>query len=306
VGRYLVGRVGQAVFSIFVIVTLVFTLVRLTGDPSSIYVDDFAPIEVQERVRERLGLDRPLLEQYGTYIAGLVTLDLGESFTGRPVLEILMERLPATVSLALAAMAITLVVAVPLGILAALHRESPTDTVARGVALLGQSVPSFWLAIMLVLVFAVLLPVFPVAFRSGPSSYVLPAIAMAGVAVAGVVRLIRSSMLDVLDSDYVRMARAKGLPTRSITFKYAFRSALIPVLTYTSLLLANFLNGSVVVESVFAWPGVGTMVLDAVSIRDFPVVQGAAIMIAVIFITINLVVDVVYAVLDPRIRYQSS
>jgi len=170
--------------------------------------------------------------------------------------------------------------------------------------MLGQSVPSFWLAIMLVMAFAVVWPLFPVAFRSGPSSYVLPAIAMAGVAIAGVVRLIRSSMLEVLNSDHVRMARAKGLPTRVIILKYAFRSALIPVLTYTSLLLANFLNGSVVVESVFAWPGVGTMVLDAVSIRDFPVVQGAVIMIAFIFITINLIVDVVYAVLDPRIRYR--
>ena len=303
-GRYLFGRAGQALFSIFVIVTFVFALVRLTGDPVSIYVDDLAPLEVQERVRERLGLDRPVLEQYGSYIVGLASLDLGESFTGRPVLEILLERLPATLSLAVAALGLTLVIGVPLGILAAVYRDSPTDTAARAVAMLGQSMPSFWLAIMLVLAFAVVLPLFPVAFRSGPSSYVLPAISMAGVAVAGVVRLIRSSMLDVLDSDYVRMARAKGLPNRSIIFKYAFRSALIPVVTYTSLLLANFLNGSVVVESVFAWPGVGTMVLDAVSIRDFPVVQGAVIMIAFIFITINLIVDVAYAVLDPRIRYR--
>ena len=303
-GRYLLGRVGQAAFGLFIIVTLVFGLVRLTGDPASMYVDDFAPIEVQERVRARLGLDRPVYEQYGAYLAGLVTLDLGESFRGRPVLNILLERLPATVSLAVAALGLTLVVAVPLGILSAVYRDSPTDTAARAIAMLGQSVPSFWLAIMLVLVFAVVWPLFPVAFRSGPSSYVLPAIAMAGVAIAGVVRLIRSSMLDVLNSDYVRMARAKGLPTRMIIFKYAFRSALIPVITYTSLLLANFLNGSVVVESVFAWPGVGTMVLDAVSVRDFPVVQGAVIMIAFIFITINLIVDVVYAVLDPRIRYR--
>jgi len=255
-------------------------------------------------VRERLGLDRPLYEQYGTYIAGLATLDLGESFTGRPVLEILLERLPATVSLALVALGITLLVAVPLGIVAAVYRGSVADTFARAIALLGQSVPSFVLAIMLVLAFAVLLPLFPVAFRSGPSSYILPAVAMAGVAVAGVVRLIRSSMLDVLDSDYVRMARAKGLPSRSIVIKYAFRSALIPVLTYTSLLLGIFMNGSVVVESIFGWPGVGKMVLDSVSIRDFPVVQGAVIMIAIIFITINLIVDVLYAVLDPRIRYR--
>lgn len=303
-GRYLLGRVGQAVLSIFVIVTLVFILVRLTGDPSSIYVDERALVEVQERVRERLGLDRPLYEQYGTYIAGLATLDLGESFTGRPVLEILLERLPATVSLAFVALGITLLVAVPLGIVAAVYRGSVADTFARAIALLGQSVPSFVLAIMLVLVFAVLLPLFPVAFRSGPSSYILPAVAMAGVAVAGVVRLIRSSMLDVLDSDYVRMARAKGLSSRSIVMKYAFRSALIPVLTYTSLLLGVFMNGSVVVESIFGWPGVGKMVLDSVSIRDFPVVQGAVIMIAIIFITINLIVDVLYAVLDPRIRYR--
>ena len=303
-GRYLLGRVGQAVLSIFVIVTLVFILVRLTGDPSSIYVDERALVEVQERVRERLGLDRPLYEQYGTYIAGLATLDLGESFTGRPVLEILLERLPATVSLAFVALGITLLVAVPLGIVAAVYRGSVADTFARAIALLGQSVPSFVLAIMLVLVFAVLLPLFPVAFRSGPSSYILPAVAMAGVAVAGVVRLIRSSMLDVLDSDYVRMARAKGLSSRSIVMKYAFRSALIPVLTYTSLLLGVFMNGSVVVESIFGWPGVGKMVLDSVSIRDFPVVQDAVIMIAIIFITINLIVDVLYAVLDPRIRYR--
>jgi peptide/nickel transport system permease protein len=267
-------------------------------------VDERALVEVQERVRERLGLDRPLYEQYGTYIAGLATLDLGESFTGRPVLEILLERLPATVSLAFVALGITLLVAVPLGIVAAVYRGSVADTFARAIALLGQSVPSFVLAIMLVLVFAVLLPLFPVAFRSGPSSYILPAVAMAGVAVAGVVRLIRSSMLDVLDSDYVRMARAKGLSSRSIVMKYAFRSALIPVLTYTSLLLGVFMNGSVVVESIFGWPGVGKMVLDSVSIRDFPVVQGAVIMIAIIFITINLIVDVLYAVLDPRIRYR--
>ena len=303
-GRYLLGRVGQAFFSIFVIVTLVFALVRLTGDPSSIYVDERALVEVQERVRERLGLDRPLYEQYGTYIAGLITLDLGESFTGRPVLEIILERLPATVSLALVAMGITLLVGVPLGIMAAVYRNSVGDTFARGVALLGQSIPSFVLAIMLVLAFAVWLPLFPVAFRSGPSSYILPAVTMAGVAVAGVVRLIRSSMLDVLDSDYVRMARAKGLSTRSITIKYAFRSALIPILTYTGLLLGIFMNGSVVVESIFGWPGVGKMVLDSVSIRDFPVVQGAVIMIAIIFITINLIVDVLYALLDPRIRYR--
>ena len=302
--RYIFGRLLQAIVGIFFITTLVFLLVRLTGDPSAILVSDFAPIDVQERIRERLGLDRSLLEQYGAYMGGLVRGDLGDSFSGRPVVDILAQYLPATASLAAVAMAVTLLVAVPLGILSAVYRGTWIDTVARAVALFGQSVPSFWLAIVLVLIFAVVLGLLPVAYRSGPESYVLPAVALAWAAVAGIVRLIRSSMLDVLDSDYVRMARAKGMPPRVVVVKHALRSALIPVLTFTGLVLASFMNGSVVVESVFAWPGIGTMTLDAVSGRDFPVVQGAVIMIAVFFIVINLLVDILYAFVDPRIRYR--
>ena len=302
--RYVLSRFAQALIGIFFIVTLVFVLVRLTGDPASILVSDFAPIDVQERVRERLGLDRPYYEQYLTYLGGLIRLDLGESFSGRPVSDIILQYLPATATLALAALSVAVVVAVPLGILSAVYRGTWIDTVARAVALLGQSIPSFWLAIMLVLIFGVLLLWLPVAYREGPASYVLPAVAMGWAAVAGIVRLIRSSMLDVLDSDYIRMARAKGLPPRVVILHHALRSAMIPVLTFTGLLLGSFLNGSVVVESVFAWPGVGTMTLSAVSGRDFPVVQGAVIMFAVFFITINLLVDILYAFLDPRIRYR--
>ncbi len=302
--RYIFGRLLQAIVGIFFITTLVFLLVRLTGDPSAILVSDFAPIEVQDRIRERLGLDRPLPEQYVAYMGGLLRGDLGDSFNGRPVVDILVQYLPATASLAAVAMVVTLLVAVPLGILSAVYRGTWIDTVARAVALFGQSVPSFWLAIVLVLVFAVVLGLLPVAYRSGPESYVLPAVAMGWAAVAGIVRLIRSSMLDVLDSDYVRMARAKGMPPRVVVVKHALRSALIPVLTFTGLVLASFMNGSVVVESVFAWPGIGTMTLDAVSGRDFPVVQGAVIMIAVFFIVINLLVDILYAFVDPRIRYR--
>ncbi len=294
----------QAVLGILFITTMVFALVRLTGDPSSILVSDFAPIEVQERIRERLGLDRPLYEQYAAYMGGLLRGDLGESFSGRPVIDILAQYLPATVSLAAVALGLVLLVAVPLGILSAVYRGSWVDTVARGIALFGQSVPSFWLAIVLVLIFAVMLDLLPVAYRTGPESYILPAIAMGWAAVAGIVRLIRSSMLDVLDSDYVRMARAKGMPPRNVVVKHALRSALIPVLTFAGLVVASFMNGSVVVESVFAWPGVGTMTLDAVSGRDFPVVQGAVIMIAAFFILINLAVDILYAFVDPRIRYR--
>jgi peptide/nickel transport system permease protein len=304
VTRYIFGRLLQAIVGILFITTLVFLSVRLTGDPSAILVSDFAPIEVQDRIRERLGLDRSLIEQYGAYMGGLVRGDLGSSFSGRPVIDILAQYLPATASLAGVAMAVTLLIAVPLGILSAVYRGTWIDTVARSVALFGQSVPSFWLAIVLVLIFAVVLGLLPVAYRSGPESYVLPAVAMGWAAVAGIVRLIRSSMLDVLDSDYVRMARAKGMPPRTVVVKHALRSAMIPVLTFAGLVLASFMNGSVVVESVFAWPGIGTMTLDAVSGRDFPVVQGAVIMIAVFFIVINLLVDILYAFVDPRIRYR--
>ena len=304
VTRYIFGRLLQAIVGIFFITTLVFLLVRLTGDPSAILVSDFAPIDIQDRIRERLGLDRSLIEQYGAYMSGLMRGDLGDSFSGRPVVEILAQYLPATASLAAVAIVLTLLVAVPLGILSAVYRGTWIDTVARAVALFGQSVPSFWLAIVLVLLFAVVLGLLPVAYRSGPESYILPAVAMGWAAVAGIVRLIRSSMLDVLDSDYVRMARAKGMPPRIVVVKHALRSALIPVLTFSGLVLASFMNGSVVVESVFAWPGIGTMTLDAVSGRDFPVVQGAVIMIAVFFIVINLLVDILYAFVDPRIRYR--
>ena len=302
--RYIAGRVFQALLGLLFIATLVFFLVRLTGDPGRILTSEFAPREVQDQIRERLGLDEPLYVQYASYISGLATGDLGSSFNGEPVVDILMDRLPATASLALAALVVAILLGVPLGVLSAVHEGSAVDIFSRSVALFGQSVPSFWLAIMLVLVFAVILDIFPVAYSEGPESYVLPAIAVGWAAVAGIARLVRSSMLDVLGSDYVRMARAKGLPAHVVVLKHGLRSAIIPVLTFSGLVLASFLNGSVVVETVFAWPGIGQLTLDAVTSRDFPVVQGAVLLIALFFITINLIVDLLYAVLDPRIRYQ--
>ena len=304
--RYIAGRVGQALVSVLAITTLVFVLVRLTGDPISMLVPDYFPMEFREQIRERLGLDGPLYQQYAKYIGGLLVLDLGTSFTGRPVMEILLQHLPGTASLALAAFIVAVLLAVPLGFLSAVYRGSIIDTGARTIAILGQSIPSFWLAIMLILVFGVALGWLPVAHRGGLSSYILPAFAMGWAAVAGIVRLTRSSMLEVMDSDYVRMAHAKGLPKRVVYIKHALRSAIIPVITFTGLVVASFLNGAVVVENVFSWPGVGKMVLDGVRTRDFPVVQGAVIMVSVFFITINLVVDMIYVLIDPRIRYKAK
>jgi peptide/nickel transport system permease protein len=294
----------QAFIGLIFITTLVFFLVRLTGDPSRILMSEYAPLELREVLAERLGLDRPLHEQYVSYMAGLLTLDLGQSFSGQPVIDVLLARLPATASLALASLVVAIILGLPLGILSAVYRGSGIDIFSRTVALFGQSVPQFWLAIMLVLVFAVILQIFPVAYSQGIESYVLPSIAIGWAAVAGIARLVRSSMLDVLDGDYVRMARAKGLPPRVVVVKHAFRSAIIPVLTFGGLVLGSFLNGSVVVETVFAWPGLGKLTLDAVNSRDFPVVQGAVILIAVFFITINLLVDLLYAFADPRVRYR--
>jgi peptide/nickel transport system permease protein len=302
--RFIAGRALQAAISILFIATVVFLLVRLTGDPARLLVPDFAPPELVTTMRERLGLDRPLFEQYLSYIGQLATLDLGQSFSGRPVIEVLAEKMPATASLALVALVISALVGVPLGILAAVKRGRGVDAAAQGVALIGQSVPSFWLSIMLILVFAVVLRWFPAAGQQGPLSYVLPGIAMAFIAVAGFVRLTRSSMLEVMDKDYVRMAKAKGLPTHTVVLKHGLRNAILPVLTFAGLVVGTFLNGSVVVETIFGWPGIGNLSMTAVTGRDFPVVQGAVIMFAVFYIVINFVVDVLYVALDPRIRYR--
>jgi peptide/nickel transport system permease protein len=234
----------------------------------------------------------------------LATGDLGTSFRGPPVSQVIIDHLPATATLAFAGLAIALLVAIPLGILSAMRRGSRIDALARGVALFGQSVPGFWLAIMLILVFGVALQWFPVAGRTGLPSYVLPAITIGIAPVAGIVRLLRSSMLEVQGSDYVRMARAKGVPERAVVLRHELRNAIIPVLTFAGLLAGAFMNGSVVVENVFAWPGIGKMTLDAVESRDFPVVQGAVIMAAIFLIIANLVVDILYVLVDPRMRYR--
>jgi peptide/nickel transport system permease protein len=302
--RYILGRVAQAIFSIFFITTLVFLLVRLTGDPSQILAPEFATSTVEDKIKVELGLDKPLYEQYAKYMGGLLTFNLGTSFRGPPVSPVLLDHLPATATLALAAIVVAIVVAVPLGVLSALRRGSKIDALARGIALFGQSVPGFWLAIMGILVFAVLLRWVPVAGRTGPSSYILPALVLGLAPVAGIVRLLRSSMLEVQESDFVRMARAKGLPEGVVVRRHELRNAIIPVLTFAGLLVGGLMNGSVVVENVFAWPGIGKMTLDAVESRDFPVVQGTVIMSAIFLILANLVVDILYVLVDPRIRFK--
>lgn len=306
---YLLSRFSQSIVNIFFITVLVFLLARATGDPAQSFVPDDLPQEAVIAMRERLGLDKPLLHQYWVFLKDLARGDLGTSLQGhRPVTQMILERIPATFSLAAVAMALAMAMGIPLGVLSAVYRDTAIDRVAKVVAFLGQSTPPFWLAIMLILFFGVFLyeqglPSLPISGRGGPASYVMPAFAMGWAVVAGVVRLTRSSMLDVLDSDYMTMARAKGLNERTVIWKHALRNALIPVLTYSGLILASFMNGSVVIEQVFAWPGLGRLALVSVTGRDYPVVQGVVITVGIFLILINLAVDILYALVDPRIRY---
>ena len=301
---YLAGRFFQAFLALWFIATLVFVLSRAAGDPAELFTANLAAPEAEQMMRQRLGLDQPLYKQYVIYIGQLLKGDLGTSARSNvTVAKILRERMPATFSLALSAIIIAIVFSIPLGVLSAIYRDSWIDWIAKVVAFLGQSMPSFWLGLMLILLFAVILGWVSPAGKSGIGSYILPGFTLGWGAMAGVVRLMRSSMLDVLDSDYVTMARAKGLPEIMVMSKHALRNALIPVLTYASLIFGAFMNGSVVIESVFAWPGIGRVALSSVLGRDFPVVQGVVIVFGSFFIIINLIVDILYAVVDPRIKY---
>jgi peptide/nickel transport system permease protein len=297
-------RFLQSLASILGVGTAVFFLARMTGDPVALLLPDSATIEMRERLTQILGLDRPLWEQYLGFIKDIFTFDFGTSLrTGRPVSNMLAEALPATASLALAALLVVVVFAVPLGILAAMYRGKPIDTFGRFVALLGQSIPNFWMGIVLILIFGVFLRWLPVAGSHGWTGYILPALTIGLVPVAGIVRLSRSSMLDVMKSDYLLMAEAKGLPRNTIIVRHAMRNAMIPVLTFAGLTLCSLLNGSVVVENVFAWPGLGNLILNSVSYRDFPVITGVVMTIAIIYAIVNFGIDVLYGLIDPRIRY---
>lgn len=308
-GGYILNRIFQSIINLFFITVLVFLLARSIGDPADVFIPDELPIEAVIAFREKLGLDRPLYQQYWLFMKDLARGDLGTSVRGhRPVREMLVERLPATFSLAGVAMLIAMTMGIPLGVLSAVYRDTPIDRIAKVVAFLGQSTPAFWLGIMLMLFFGVFffqqgLPSLPISGRGGPATYILPAFTMGWFVVAGLVRLTRSSMLDVLDSDYVTMARAKGLNEKVVIWKHALRNAMIPVLTYSGLIMGGFMNGSVVVEQVFAWPGIGRMALSSVSGRDFPVIQGVVLMIGFFYIVVNLLVDILYVFVDPRIKY---
>jgi peptide/nickel transport system permease protein len=305
-GRYIIRRLLQAVLVVFGVVTAVFFLLQLTGDPVRLMIGESASEEDVVNIRHQLGLDRPLPERYVTFVVNAGHGDFGKSVrqNGRAAMEIVLERYPATLRLALLALSLSVLVAVLFGVVSAVMRYSYLDNVVMVLALFGQSMPNFWLGIMLILVFAVQFGWLPSqGYGDGNLRYLLlPTLTLAAPGLARLTRLVRSGMLDVLGQDYVRTARAKGLRETGVIFRHALKNAAIPLVTIIGLDLGALLGGAVVTEQIFAWPGVGLEVVLAINGRDFPVVQAAVFVVAVSFVLINLVVDVLYTWLDPRVR----
>ena len=303
---FLVRRALQSVFVLIGITLFVSFTIRLSGDPAvAMFQGASAPTAEQlESIRARLGTDRPFGEQYLRFLAGLVRGDLGTSFrTGGPVSAAVAQRFPATVGLAMTALLVSLLMAIPLGVLAARRRGKPADFIVRVVSLVGLSFPNFWLGIMLILIFGVHLRWLPPSGYEGPASLVLPSLTLGLILASTTTRLVRSALLDVLGEQYVITARAKGIREQRVVYRHALRTALIPVVTFIGLQIGGLIGGVVIVEQVFAWPGLGSLALNAISFRDYPMLQGTITVLAVFIAAINLVVDMSYALLDPRIRY---
>jgi peptide/nickel transport system permease protein len=304
---YLLRRVGQSLIVVLGITAIVFLMVRLSGDPVRLMVPADATQADMDLLREQLGFNDPLYVQYGRFVGGLVHGDFGSSLRFRaPALPLLLERLPATAELAVAALLLSLAIAIPAGILAALYKDTPLDFLAMLAALVGQSIPGFWLGLMLILLFAVELGWLPTSGREGLDSLILPAITLALFYTGRLARLVRSSMLDVLYEDYVRTARAKGLPEWLIIGRHALKNASLPVVTIIGLEFGALLSGAVITETVFSWPGVGLLAVNAVLARDFPLVQAIVVFMAIVFVLVNLLIDMLYLKLDPRIRYAAG
>ena len=303
--KFFVRRVGYALLSLMLLSATIFVFVRLTGDPSVLLVEPGASKADIDAVRADLGLDRPLLVQYGMFVHGLVRGDFGKSFYYRtPVLDLYLERLPNSIVLALAAMAFSLIIGIPSGILAAVRVNGWWDGAGKVFALLGLSLPSFWVGLLLILFFSVYLGWLPSSGSGTPLHVLMPAFALGWYFAAAHMRLTRSSMLEVLGSEYIKLARLKGLPEALVICKHAFKNALIPVLTLAGINLVLMVNVAVVVETVFAWPGVGRLLYEGITFRDFPVVQTTVILGGAMIVVVNLAVDLLYAVIDPRIRYE--
>jgi peptide/nickel transport system permease protein len=302
--RFIVKRLGYAMVSLALLSLTIFLFVRLTGDPAVLLVEPGASKADLEQIRSQLGLDRPIWVQYGSFVSSLVRGDFGQSFYYRtPVLELYLSRLPNSLLLAGAAMTLSLLIGIPTGIIAAVRVNQWWDSAGKIFALLGLSLPSFWVGLVMILFFSVYLGWLPSSGSGTVWHLIMPAFALGWYFAAAHMRLTRSSMLEVLGSEYVKLARIKGLPEALVIGKHAFKNALIPVLTLAGINLVIMVNVAVVVETVFAWPGIGRLLYEGISFRDFPVVQATVLLGGAMIVFVNLLVDVLYAVIDPRIRY---
>jgi peptide/nickel transport system permease protein len=304
--RYIARRALQSLVALWVMSLIVFTLARFSGNPLDVMLPMEATAEDYERVARHWGLDQPLYTQYAIFITRALQGDFGTSWKwpGRTAMGLVAERLPATLQLAGTALLVSVLIALPIGVLSAVKKGTGWDTAGKVIALLGQSLPGFWLGIVLMWIFAVHLGWFPTSGQGGIQYMILPAITLGWFQVAAMMRLVRSSMLEVLDSEFVKLTRIKGLAEWKVVWKHCLRNAAIAPLTFFAIIAGVLMTGSVVTESVFSWPGTGLLVIDAVRARDFQVVQAVVIVFAGIFILTNLLVDILYAYLDPRIRYR--
>jgi peptide/nickel transport system permease protein len=302
---FILKRVLQAVFVLLVVTLFVSYAVRLSGDPALMLSQGAGSVTEQDlqNIRTGLGLDRPFLVQYADFVRGLLVGDFGRSFMGgTPVRGLIADALPATLSLALVSLLLSILVSVPLGIQAAVNKGRRVDQFIRIISLVGLSFPNFWLAIMLVLLLSVTFQLLPPSGWDGPLSLVMPALTMGIILSATNVRLVRTAMLETLSSQYITVARSKGLSERMVLYKHALRNCAIPLITYIGLQFGNLIGGIVVVEKVFNWPGLGTLAFDAISGRDYPVLQGTVTVLALVIVAANLLVDLAYGLVDPRIR----
>jgi peptide/nickel transport system permease protein len=303
--RYIFKRLIQAVICMIGVSIIVFMLSRLSGDPLDLMMPPESTKEDWDIMRTELGLDKPIYVQYARFVAGAVQGDFGESIRWeKPCFEIFWDYFPNTLLLGSAAMAFSLMIGIPFGIVSAVRVNTWVDGVGKVFALLGQSLPVFWVGIMLILIFAVNLRVLPTSGMTGWENILMPAFTLGWYFTAAQTRLTRSAMLDVLDSEYIKLARMKGLPERAVVLKHAFKNAVLPVITMAALNFIVLLNGTVITETIFAWPGVGRLVVQAIFARDYPLVQTCVFIASALFVLANLVVDILYMYLDSRIRYQ--
>ena len=301
--QYLWNRLAAGLLVVFGISVFTFALVHMIpGDPVRMMLGQKATQEQVEQVREQMGLNKPLVEQYATYITGIVQGDFGTSLkTGQPVLKEITNRFPATVKIAVAAIFIAIVVGIAMGMVAAKYKDTIVDRVVLTLATLGVSIPGYWLGLLLMLLFAVKWKWFPIAGGTGLKDLVLPAVTLGVYASTIICRLTRSGMLEVLSQDYIRTARAKGIDETIILFRHAFRNVMIPVVTVVGLQMASLLGGAVLIEQVFSWPGIGTLAIDAIFSRDFPMIQGTTLFMGIVYVSVNIVIDLLYGFIDPRI-----